>query len=128
MNNYCWYCGKKIEKNTNNCPHCEAKIITERVNVEERIKLNQEQKTKENKLFFSTLALIISLNLISPLIPILNPIIMIGSFIYLVQLSIKHQYSKKIKYLAIIYSIMQLLYIILIIWLMATCGIIHNGY
>ena len=47
MNNYCWFCGNKINADDKKCSVCDADIFTDRVNVEEKRKEFAEIKKKE---------------------------------------------------------------------------------
>ena len=46
MNNYCWFCGSKINSNDKKCSVCDADIFTNRVNVEEKRKEYAEIRKK----------------------------------------------------------------------------------
>lgn len=49
MNNYCKYCGEKLENNPSICPKCNTKLFENEINTEEEKNKLKEYKKKENK-------------------------------------------------------------------------------
>ena len=129
MNKYCWFCGNKIKEEDDTCENCDAKIFKKRVNVEEREIINKNQKNKENLYFYLTLASII-LPWFSPFIglEILFPILEVASVVLIIYIRKTFHYSKKVKILTYLYLTAILVLIILFIWILIECGVIHPGY
>lgn len=128
MNNYCWFCGSKINSNDKKCSVCDADIFTNRVNVEEKRKEYAEIRKKENKLFFLTIGLPICSIICGILdIAIFSPLFLIGFLILVGYLKKNYRYSTKVKVLYYLIILSALLCIGFIIWLCIECGIIHPG-
>ena len=128
MNNYCWFCGKKLNKNDIECQHCEAKVYNERVDVEKRNAEYNELKQKENKCFFITLLMPVCAYICICLdLAILSPLLLVAFLVGLVYLRKKHYYSLKIKILTSLVLIFIIVFIIFAIWICIECGIIHPG-
>lgn len=128
MNNYCWYCGKKIEEKSNKCGECNAPVVNARVNVEERTILVNKLKKEENILFLVTILLPLGVFILAFLnLAVLSPLILIGDLVCLVNLRKKYFYSTKVKVLTSLILLSLVACIIFIIWICFECGIIHPG-
>lgn len=128
MNNYCWFCGSKLNADDKKCSNCDADIFTNRVNVEEKKKEYAETKKKENILFFLTLLLPVC-SVVSVMLDIafLSPLLLIGSLVGLVYLRKKYYYSPKVKILTALVSLGVIAFIGFVVWICIECGIIHPG-
>lgn len=128
MNNYCWFCGNKINADDKKCSVCDADIFTDRVNVEEKRKEFAEIKKKENMLFFLTLLLPVCSVVCGMLdVAVFSPLLLIGSLAALVFLRKKYYYSRKVKILSSLVLLGVVFFIGFIVWICIECGIIHPG-
>lgn len=128
MNNYCWFCGNKLNTNDKKCSACDADIFTNRVNVEEKRKEYAEIKKKENILFYIVLLLPVCAVVCAMLdVTILSPVLLIGFLVGVVFLRKKYYYSLKVKILSSLVSLGVVFFIGLIVWICIECGIIHPG-
>lgn len=128
MNNYCWFCGNKLNTNDKKCSVCDADIFTNRANVEEKKKEYAEIKKKENTLFYIVLLLPVCAVICTMLdVAILSPVLLIGSLVGVVFLRKKYYYSLKVKILSSLVLLGVLFFIGFIIWICVECGIIHPG-
>ena len=128
MNNYCWFCGTKLGKNVKRCNNCDAEVIEERVNIEERTLLYNELKKKENTLFVVTILLpVLAYVLLVFDLAVCTPLVLVGDLICLVYLRKKYFYSTKVKVLSSLVLIGVVIFIGFAIWICIECGIIHPG-
>ncbi len=128
MNNYCWYCGKKINSKDKRCSECDAEIINKRVDVEKRTLISNEVKKNENVLFIVTLLLpVVSVVFAFVDLAIFSPLALVGFLVGLVFLRKKYCYSVKVKVLTSLAFICVILFIAFVIWICVECGIIHPG-
>ena len=128
MNNYCWYCGKKLNDKSKKCNNCNAEVVGKRVNVEERTILVNKLKKDENTLFFVTLLLPFTIFVLESLdLMVLSPLILIAALVCFVYLRKKFFYSTKVKIFTSLVLLGIVASIIFIIWICVECGIIHPG-
>lgn len=105
MNNYCKYCGEKLENNPSICPKCNTKLFENEINTEEEKNKLKEYKKKENKYLIIIITLYALPYLSNYLkfseeynfISYIKPLLYLGAIITLIYARITMNKSIKIK-------------------------------
>lgn len=128
MNNYCRNCGKPIEKNTKFCTNCGAEVFEERIDVEKEKKELEEFRNKENIYMIVVICMYVlpylleHFNFVSDSFSsFINPLVYLCATVILIYAKITMRNSEKIKILFYIIISLVILYIISMIFLIATC-------